>query len=153
MKSIAIRIVQEQLDGADLSKCVTLKGYGTGKGGYGRINVQSAGAVKSFAAHRISYEIYNGHLGDMIVRHACHNPRCINPKHLKSGTHKENAEDRVRANRCASQKGDKNGNAKTTQEDRAEIRRRRMLGETLKSIAADYGIHFSTVSAIMKSDN
>lgn len=153
MREVAVRIIRNQVEGADWAACIVFDGHGTGKGGYGRINVQSGGGVKSFAAHRIAYEIYNGKLDGLIVRHTCHNPRCINPKHLRSGTHKENAMDRVKAGRCATQKGDRNGNAKTTAGDREEIRRRRAAGETLKSIASDYGIHFSTVSAIMKSCN
>ena len=139
MKDVAIRLIERQLEAADWSKCVIFSGPGSAKGGYGRIN---------------AYELHNGVLAnDLIVRHVCHNPRCINPKHLKCGTHKQNAQDRVAAQRCASQRGAKNGNAKTTEEDREEIRRRRASGETVKTIAADYGIHFSTVSAIMKSRN
>tara|TARA_Y100001938_G_scaffold61681_1_gene85770 strand:+ start:862 stop:1326 length:465 start_codon:yes stop_codon:yes gene_type:complete len=154
MRDVAIRIVNKQLAISDMSDCVIFDGPGSAKGGYGRINVSSNGSVRSFAAHRIAYEIHNGTLEKgLIVRHTCHNPRCINPKHLKCGTHKQNAEDRARAGRSASQKGAKNGNAKTTEEDRANIRRRRLSGETLKSIAKDYGVHFSTVSAIMKSGN
>ncbi len=154
MKDVAIRLVERQLEAADWSKCVIFSGPGSAKGGYGRINVSLEGVVRSFAAHRIAYELHNGDLSnDLIVRHVCHNPRCINPRHLKCGTHKQNAQDRIAAQRCASQRGAKNGNAKTTEEDREEIRRRRASGETLKTIAADYGIHFSTVSAIMKSRN
>ena len=154
MKDIAIRIISQQLIDSDMSDCVIFSGVGSAKGGYGRINVSSNGKVRSFAAHRVAYEIRNGELSEgLIVRHTCHNPRCINPNHLKCGTHKQNADDRVKAGRSASQKGAKNGNAKTTEEDRENIRRRRLSGETLKSIAKDYGVHFSTVSAIMKSAN
>lgn len=154
MKDVAIRIVKQQLTGSDTSNCIIFNGTGSAKGGYGRITVSSNGTTRSFAAHRIAYEVYHGNIENgLVVRHTCHNPRCINPKHLKCGTHKQNAQDRIDAKRCAPQKGAKNGNAKTTEQDRADIRRRRLSGETLKSIAKDYGIHFSTVSAIMKSRN
>ena len=154
MRDVAIRIVNKQLASSDMSDCVIFNGPGSAKGGYGRINVSLNGRVRSFAAHRVAYEIHKGELPEgLIVRHTCHNPRCINPNHLKCGTHKQNAEDRVKAGRSASQKGSRNGNAKTTEEDRKNIRRRRLSGETLKSIAKDYGVHFSTVSAIMKSRN
>ena len=37
----------------------------------------------------------------LVVRHLCHNPRCINPEHLAEGTHQDNANDRVAAGRSA----------------------------------------------------
>ncbi len=154
MKYKAYKKVKEQLNRANLSRCVMYQGNGAGKGGYGRIVVKSGGKFFSYAAHRIAYELKNGAITEgCVVRHKCHNPRCINPRHLEVGTHKDNAQDRVKAGRSATQKGAQNGNAKTTAGDRVVIRQRRAAGETLKTIAADYGIHLSTVYAIMKSEN
>ena len=154
MKYRAFKKVSEQLKRSDLSRCVLYQGNGAGKGGYGRIVVNKGGKSFSYAAHRVAYELRNGEIPDgHVVRHKCHNPRCINPRHLETGTHADNAKDRVDAGRSAPQKGAQNGNAKTTAEDRATIRQRRAAGETLRAIAADYGIHLSTVYAIMKSKN
>ncbi len=66
--------------------------------GYGRI---SRGADKSpQKAHRLSWEIHNGELSsDLVIRHKCDNPSCVNPFHLLPGTQKENMQDASDRNR------------------------------------------------------
>lgn len=54
--------------------------------------------------HRLAYGETHGMAVDEIpalIRHTCNNPRCINPRHLKPGTHQDNADDRVKAGRSA----------------------------------------------------
>ena len=154
MKIEAQERIRRQIESAGTLECIEYAGTGAAKGGYGRITIRSRGKTYSFAAHRLAYELAHGELPEgHIVRHACHNPKCINPAHLTSGTHKQNAADRMRAGRCAPQRGENNGNAKTSTQDRERIRLRRQRGETLKSIAADYELHFSTISAIARSSN
>lgn len=44
-------------------------------------------------AHRLSYMLWKGELGDLLVRHNCHNRICCNPEHLVSGTKFDNWHD------------------------------------------------------------
>lgn len=47
------------------------------------------------AVHRLIFEIVNGPLKRRdLICHACHNKRCVNPKHLTVGTDLDNAHDR-----------------------------------------------------------
>lgn len=63
--------------------------------GYGR--VKRFGKLES--AHRVSYELYKGPIGGLHVLHSCDNPSCVNPEHLRLGTHKENQEEKARKGR------------------------------------------------------
>jgi hypothetical protein len=60
---------------------------------------------KAYRAHRMSYIIFKGPIKfNQIVRHTCDNPRCVNPKHLVSGTQYDNMIDSVKRNRQGHQK-------------------------------------------------
>jgi len=59
---------------------------------------------------------------DVVIRHACDVPSCINPKHLLRGSHYDNAQDRVKRGRSNSPIGVKSGQAKLTEKQVLEIR-------------------------------
>lgn len=110
----------------------------TDEKGYGRFD-------ENIKAHRFSYELFNGPVPDgKMVLHSCDNPPCVNPKHLRPGTHQENMQDAHDRKRFKSPYAYR---ARVTA-DQADYIRRNPEGLTLKAIAAKFGIAKSTASYI-----
>lgn len=60
---------------------------GFGNHGYGRFNVKG----QTFLAHRISYTIFKGQIGNgLVIDHTCMNRKCVNPDHLRQVTRRVN---------------------------------------------------------------
>lgn len=60
--------------------------------GYGKIC--STTTSREFGAHRVVAELKFGYLGKALVLHACDNPACVNPQHLRLGTQQDNMTDK-----------------------------------------------------------
>lgn len=114
------------------SKARTSEGYGK-VGPYG-------------LAHRTAYEQAYGPIPDgMCVMHVCDNPPCVNPAHLRLGTHQENMADRDAKGRCKNV-----GGRKLTLELAREIRARYAAGGvTHPQLAAEYGLHRAHVIRVV----
>jgi hypothetical protein len=57
--------------------------------GYGTVTING----KRQYAHRVAYQVANGSIPEgMRIDHKCHNRLCVNPKHLRPVTIKQNAE-------------------------------------------------------------
>lgn len=82
--------------------------------------------------------------------HSCDNPPCCNPRHLSPGTRQDNVDDCVRKGRVVSLKGSTRGNAKLTEQQVLHILDLRENGATQRAIASKFGVHHSTVGAILK---
>lgn len=63
--------------------------------GYGHLKVGD----KYISAHRYSYMIHKGEIGNMNVCHACDVRLCVNPDHLFLGTQKNNIDDMIKKGR------------------------------------------------------
>ncbi len=58
--------------------------------GYGQLTENKT----YWLAHRYAYVCTYGEIkSSEVIRHKCHNPKCCNPEHLLSGTHKDNWHD------------------------------------------------------------
>ena len=76
---------------------------------------------KITGAHRVSYILNNGAIPpNIVVRHTCDTPKCVNPAHLQLGTVQDNTNDKTNRNRQA--RGEKVNTAKLTKEQVIEIR-------------------------------
>lgn len=77
--------------------------------------------------------------------HSCDNPPCVNPAHLRWGTHAENMAEAAARGRMA--RGSKNGQAKLSEAQVYAIRSDRRSGS---AIGREYGVAARTVSQIKR---
>lgn len=127
----------------DENGCWIWKGF-LHKNGYGVINIDG----KNQFVHRVSYQIaYNEEIPeDMMILHSCNNRACVNPAHLRIGTHEQNMKDMTEASRQA--RGCYNGNATLTEGQVLQIKEFISKGVPKKYIAMIFGTGFSTIKDI-----
>lgn len=112
---------------------------GLTKQGYCRVMVN----YELDLGHRWAYRIFKGPIPeDLVVRHDCDVPNCVNPDHLRLGTQSDNILDCVARGRHPRNRG----GAKLTWEIVREIRSRST--ERIKDLAQEYGVTRHSVSAI-----
>lgn len=90
----------------------------TNKGGYGILSVHG----KETLAHRFSYFIAFGAYPSNLCLHSCDVRNCVNPAHLRSGTHQDNNDDMMNRQRNRQLKGEAHPNSKLTTFDIRFIR-------------------------------
>lgn len=65
-------------------------------GGYGVFTEQIGGRNVMLRSHRFMFELVFGPLEPgQLVLHSCDNPPCVNPMHIRAGTHKDNERDKI----------------------------------------------------------
>ncbi len=84
----------------------------------------------------------NGYDTPLQVLHSCDNKKCVNPKHLRAGTAKENSQDAVE--RGQMQRGERSGKTTLLDAQVTDIKRRYSLNESVRSVATLYEIRYKT---------
>lgn len=116
--------------------------------GYGRTTYNG----KCMLAHRIAFQLHHKRNIEegKILLHSCDNRLCCNIKHLKEGTHKENAQDKMNKNRFIPMKGSSNGNSKLTLEQVDQIRTKyATIKISQTKLGQEYGVSQHAISRII----
>lgn len=121
-----------------------------GDKGYGRFHLRG----RLISACRAAVELDTGEevAPDLVVMHACDNPPCVNPAHLRIGTHADNDGDKRRKGREFVARGERHGNAALTAAQVLEIRSLSGRGVRRETIAADFGVTARTVGKIVRRE-
>ena len=127
---------------SDTSECIEWP-YGKGDHGYG----VTLSEGKLVGAHRLVLQMYSGCDGQgLYACHApeyCHNRLCVNPKHLRWATPKENSFDKIADKSLCH--GSSRYNAKLNEEKVKEIL---LDTRSHRDIAEEYGVSRSIISRV-----
>lgn len=115
--------------------------------GYGAIN----DGLRRISSHRASWVLHRGAIPPgLYVLHRCDNRRCVNPEHLFLGTQADNVADMCAKGRHRATRGDARKQRTLSSAQIPAIRDRLANGETLRAIAADYGVSLYTIHDIKR---
>ena len=111
------------------------------KNGYGQFRNGNA----SRQAHRYSYELHVGPLGDLLACHSCDNRKCVNPAHIFPGTQRDNIRDMVAKGRRYRPDvvGEKNASAKLTVALVREARQKFADGVSISQLSREYRVSWT----------
>jgi hypothetical protein len=127
------------------SGCWLWTGYRNSQG-YGAVN--EGGRTRG--AHIWSHELFKGPVPNgLMVLHACDNPSCCNPAHLRTGTAKENTADCISRGRFKKSAGTFNSLAKLTDTDIVEIRNSTL---SHRDLSLKYGIDRTNIHYICNGE-
>lgn len=123
--------------------------FGRDRYGYGRAKSKNH---SSRLAHRIMCEISAGEAPTEkhVAMHTCGNGKmgCVNPRHLKWGTQKENNHDKKNHGTWA--EGEMINRAVLNEEKVKKIRKMSMSGASQRKIASEIGVSHGTVQAVIE---
>lgn len=120
------------------------------KDGYGSFNL----AGKIISPHILILSIKLNKILIEDALHTCDNRSCCNPKHLYEGSKQQNTWDREYRNRHKQiqQKSYLSQNSKLTSDEILEIKRRLLLGESMKKLANEFWVCKGLISLIKNKD-
>jgi hypothetical protein len=114
--------------------------------GYGEIFVGN----RKHRTHRLmTFLIYGLPEANQHALHSCDNPPCINPDHLRWGTHAENMAERDAKNRHQTPSGEAHWNASITADQVKIIRKMWADGAKVKQIADTVGCSRGVVAPVV----
>ena len=119
--------------------------------GYGYIRVSSPNERRRrVTAHRVAYLLENGFYDlSLDMLHKCDNPPCCNPAHLWAGSEGDNIQDAISKGRFIPPGRGEAHNCNILTEDMVrDMKQLFALGARTKDIAAEFGVHASTISHI-----
>lgn len=96
-KEIIMERLNKRIDRSSANNCHIWKGAKNGYG-YGVLKIYEKNNSKNcklFMAHRLIYEFTKGSINGLYILHSCDNPSCVNPDHLRAGTHADNMRDKA----------------------------------------------------------
>lgn len=125
--------------------------YGLNGYGYGKVWV----GTRHSPTHRLSCEMTYGPPPTPLhtdAAHTCHTRACLNPRHLRWATRKENMLDKRRDG--THPEGERHGSAKLTEQDVREIREFASIhGAEQTYLAELYGVSKSAICLIVSRKN
>jgi hypothetical protein len=117
--------------------------------GYGRVYPPKG--RQAVPAHRVAFELAGGTVepGEEIL-HSCDNPPCVNPAHLRRGSHAENMAEMAGRGRSAA--GSRNPRTKLSSDQVEEVRQMARSGLLQRDIAARFGVSRPFVSRLIRGE-
>lgn len=107
-------------------------------------------AGRTYRAHRFGWFLIHGRHPSADLLHRCDARGCVNPDHLREGTHAENMADMVAKRRQAC--GERHPMARLNDAEVRAIRNRVASGHSQRLVAEAFGINQSQVSRIVTGD-
>lgn len=127
---------------SNIEKCWEWLGAISGGTGYGIAEYKN----KLQGCHRIAWQIANKRKPTKFILHSCDNRSCVNPNHLREGTHRDNMKDAVSRDRMA--KGEEFVSSKLSEKEVRKIKQMLRNGVSGNKIANQYGVVRGTIYAI-----
>ena len=127
------------------SGCYICTSHQTGSSGYPLI--RRMGSTMTVARWIYMMENQLDNIESLVVMHTCDNRMCINPRHLRIGTFKDNEQDKISKGRRPD--GDNSAVAKLSYKKVAAIRDLYDSGYTLSDLGEMFNVAFQTISSVV----